>query len=318
VCTNNLKQIGLAVHNYHDTYNVVPQLWTQIPVNPTSATLATMNPRTTGSIFFFLLPFLEQGALSDLSATRGTQVGGIARAGHLVNDKPTSPGPKILQCPSDPTNASNVDDGSGYASSFNQATLLNDWTGNGRAVTGCSYAANIFVFDPNPLAEANNNSSTATGPSKPLTSAFLDGTSNTIAFAHRYKVCSSNANGTTRTFWWGNPRNGAGTKTMPGFGYGDYNRATPKPAAGPFLNITSGASFYSTVYTGSPPTTGIPFQTTPTPDQCNQNVTHSPHPGVMMVGLGDGSVRSVSASVSTLSWYNACHPFNGADAGSDW
>jgi prepilin-type N-terminal cleavage/methylation domain-containing protein len=317
VCTNNLKQIGLAVHNYHDTYNVVPQLWTQIPLNPASGTSATMNPRTTGSMFFFLLPFIEQQPLYDLAATRGTQVGGIARAAHLVNDAPTTKGLKTYLCPSDPTNPSNVDDGGGYASNFNLGALVKDWTGNGPAVTGCSYAGNIFVFDPNPYAEAASNSSTATGPSKSITTAMLDGLSNTVAFAHRYKVCSSFNNGTTRTFWWGNPRNGSGTKTMPGFGYGDYSRANPRPSAGGFLVIGSGASFSSNSIAGSP-TTGIPFQTTPTPDQCNQNVTHSPHPGVMMVGLGDGSIRSVSSNVSTASWYNACHPFNGVDAGSDW
>jgi hypothetical protein len=117
--------------------------------------------------------------------------------------------------------------------------------------------------------------------------------------------------------WWGNPRNGPGIKTMPGFGFGEYSRVTPGPTNPNFLVITSGASFSSGIYQGNPGG-GIPFQTTPAPETCQQNVTHSPHPSAMVVGLGDGSVRTVSPSVATMTWYNACHPYDGAVLGSDW
>ena len=51
---------------------------------------------------------------------------------------------KILVCPSDPSNPSNVDDGSGYASNFNQAARVADWTAttDNWAVTACTYAGN--------------------------------------------------------------------------------------------------------------------------------------------------------------------------------
>ena len=83
------------------------------------------------------------------------------------------------------------------------------------------------------------------------------------------------------------------------------------------MAIGSGASFCSGTYNGAPGG-GIPFQTTPPPDGCQQNVTQSPHPSAMMVGLGDGSVRSVSPSVATQTWYNACHPYDGRALASDW
>src|SRR6266540_3780613 len=50
-CTNNLKQIGLALHNHHDTKGYLP---TSTNVGPTS-------PRV--SLFTFMLPYIEQDNL---------------------------------------------------------------------------------------------------------------------------------------------------------------------------------------------------------------------------------------------------------------
>jgi hypothetical protein len=38
----------------------------------------------------------------------------------------------------------------------------------------------------------------------------------------------------------------------------------------------------------------------------------------MNVGLGDGSVRFVSAGLSTTTWANACDPRDGNPLGPDW
>src|SRR4051812_24224278 len=48
-CGNNLKQLGLAIHSYHDTYNALP---------PTR-----INKDSVGAWSVFILPYIEQGNL---------------------------------------------------------------------------------------------------------------------------------------------------------------------------------------------------------------------------------------------------------------
>jgi prepilin-type N-terminal cleavage/methylation domain-containing protein len=52
-CSNHLKQIGLAVHAYHDTYNRLPPAWTSPALSNESA-------------FTHILPYLEQASAYDL------------------------------------------------------------------------------------------------------------------------------------------------------------------------------------------------------------------------------------------------------------
>ncbi len=57
-CSNNLKQIGLAIHNYHDTYNVLPGA---IHYNAPCG-----GPCSNWAWGAAILPFIEQGSLYDL------------------------------------------------------------------------------------------------------------------------------------------------------------------------------------------------------------------------------------------------------------
>jgi hypothetical protein len=43
-----------------------------------------------------------------------------------------------------------------------------------------------------------------------------------------------------------------------------------------------------------------------------------PNAGGILVGLGDGSVRLVTTSVSRTTWINAVDPADGNVLGSDW
>jgi prepilin-type N-terminal cleavage/methylation domain-containing protein len=311
-CQNNLKQMGLGVHNYSDTYNLMPQIWQQNYSGPGRA-----NPRSTGSMFYYLLPFVEQKALYDYGTPSNPLVSASSfkNSAQACNDKLVS----FYICPADPTNPSNFDDlGESYVPNYTGTPFTNAITG-GVGATGFSYAGNVLIFDPNLLEDVNSTSSAETGRPRwrDVASAMPDGTSNTITIAHRYKVCSSTVYGTTRNPWWGNPRNTAGVKQTPGFGWAEYSRDNPQQPNSGFMVITSGASFCTGTYAGAPGT-GIPFQVTPPPDGCQQNVTQSPHPSATMIGLGDGSVRAVSPSIATQTWYNACHPYDGRALANDW
>jgi hypothetical protein len=64
--------------------------------------------------------------------------------------------------------------------------------------------------------------------------------------------------------------------------------------------------------------TGAPFQAGPPRDACDPRVPQSAHSGVMLCALGDGSVRTVTASVSPMTFYAAVTPAGGEVPGTDW
>src|SRR6476469_5568789 len=61
-CQNNLKQIGLALHNYHDTNGTLPP--GGIPC-PSSGSYGH-------SWYIFILPYIEQGNIYDKFDIKGT------------------------------------------------------------------------------------------------------------------------------------------------------------------------------------------------------------------------------------------------------
>jgi prepilin-type N-terminal cleavage/methylation domain-containing protein len=107
---------------------------------------------------------------------------------------------------------------------------------------------------------------------------FTAGTSNTIMYLEHYQVCDGN------WFYWG--------VTLP-----------PKP---PGFGI---------------PQLGLPFQIQPpisggtTP--CDWNRASTPH-NAMNAALGDGSVRTLAATLSLSTFQHACDPMNPQPLASDW
>jgi prepilin-type N-terminal cleavage/methylation domain-containing protein len=277
-CTNNVKQISLAVHNYADSYKKLPELY-----------VYDATSRDFAGLFFFLLPFIEQNNVY----VQGTPANPTVANGHYKRWAGNPPVASTIIntyiCPSDPTFPGNMD------------VMLGEQTG---CASG-NYAGNVMVFDPN-------------GPGTIVT-AMRDGSSNTVIFAHRLKLCDANApsgvGGQTSTEWAAEPRDMYwGPHCVPGFGYKDY-----VAARGTNSKFNPRSNFNSTIPNFS--FGGIPFQTMPQTaagnGTCLLEVTVSPH-AVMVAGIGDGSVRTVSSSISKLTWVNACNPTDGNVLGSDW
>lgn len=187
-CSNNLKQLGIAVHNFNNTYQVLPLAESvgrnQGIKNPYGASFSPDG--TSGTIFFYLLPYLEQNNLYNIAAGNSMNVGS-----QVV---------KEFLCPSDPVviNA-NTYSGCGVMQS---STIQRD------GFASCNYAANVMVFEP----RGTQN----------VSAQIPDGTSNTVMFAERYRNCSPSSafgGGCTLPAWaWNTIINGGDCWTSPTFG----------------------------------------------------------------------------------------------------
>ncbi len=111
-----------------------------------------------------------------------------------------------------------------------------------------------------------------------------DGTSNTLALTLGYSTCQQSYNFGSWSYTYGGQR--------------QWNGSGWSPA----------------VYSGYNP----PFQTRPTPSQCNPYEPQTPYSGGILVSMFDGSVKMVNQGVSTGSWNAAMTPSGGDTLGSDW
>ncbi len=163
-CKNNLKQIGLGLHNYHDAHRIFP-FATVLKVNARSYTDQALARQ---SWFHMVLPFVDQAPLYDKIRT-GFSAGNVY-AGH---SQATAIIP-VFMCPSDPNSGKSVsaiDGGNGFHSNY---LLCSGSTSQG--ADGTYPALNGIFFNVSNIRIRD----------------VIDGLSNTIA-ASEINIVSNNA-----------------------------------------------------------------------------------------------------------------------------
>jgi len=164
--TNNLKQMGLALHNMNDTNGVLPPIVRDYPRAGASFGNAGMNRAT---VQYWLLPYIERTTEYTAMANNHNDAWWC---GFNI---------KTYVSPSDPSAPpSGIPD-----------------TGSPRG--GTSYAPNEYVFGAQNMGAGQWGPDTNPFASIPRT--FADGTSNTIVFAEKYMVCGNNINNVANFYW---------------------------------------------------------------------------------------------------------------------
>jgi prepilin-type N-terminal cleavage/methylation domain-containing protein len=335
-CSNNLKQWGLAIQGFSDSnMGPMPRVIDGLNANGTPSytnvpARTTYVPSNFGlqSAFFRMLPFIEQDNVFKLysAPTANTAVAHATAYGVALSNGGAGRVIKTFICPSDPT-------GQSGAQTFTYANIGTQQTGV--VATTTPAAANVTYT---PASYAVNGA--LFGLSQPNFPATIntDGTSNTIIFAERYMVCNNVPNlwamgdfRIAQSSQTTGPNSGAFTITpafcwiSPVASTGQFSPNSPAVATG----TVQGRLGLATAGTGYPVNGGMVnaptpvFQAAPSPTgalatACNPGLPQSAHSGVMLVGLGDGTVRTLNASITANTFYAAVTPAGGEVLGSNW
>ncbi len=293
-CTNNLKQMSLALHNANDTNGRLPPL------------AGTYGGAYLAPHLFHLLPFIEQGNVYNkatvsnfvipLWETPGATTGSFLRATKV----------STYQCPSDVT--------------LNKNTAT-DWLPG-----DASYGANFQVFGNR--AKPLSSSPADWDGKASIPSTFSDGQSNTVVYAEKMAFCPGTLANTGVFFASINGPSGAGgTWWMRGI----YRAATVFSGTPPTSNDSYPGDRLSAVFGGGKGNDNTvwytgnnskfisrPKNAASTGGQCDRGVASTMHTGGIQVGLGDGSVRTVADAVLPAVWWAALTPSNNEVLGDGW
>jgi prepilin-type N-terminal cleavage/methylation domain-containing protein/prepilin-type processing-associated H-X9-DG protein len=290
-CTNNMKQLGLALHNYHDVNGGFPpgRIWS----NVNFPTIFAGQQNTTW--FCLMLPMFEQGVLASAFnyslGAEGISVNPIA--GFIANATVAGTKLAVFQCPSDRSITWNLNPNYAPIPALSQVPVSKgnyavSWgnTGWGQNFGGTyttQYMQSAFGH------KMNIN-----------IAAVTDGTSNTIFTG---EVCQG-AQYDVRGLMWSSIPGGASFMT----------RFTPN-AFIDYLNVVNGGDYLNNSATDMFCTPEPVLGLNCFPGASDSNAfagARSRHPAGINVGMGDGSVRFVKNSINAATW-RALNTINGGE-----
>jgi len=324
-CTNNLKQIGLALHNYHSAVG-------SFPIGITVAmAYGAEQVWGTWSALSLMLPYLEQTPLFNAA---NFMVTNQLSTGVVINATVFNTNIAAFICPSDglsPTIASWANNNCNYFGSIGTTTYPSAQTSTGIFAPGSSsqtwgtYYPNTKIKANPPIVIAYNISSVT------------DGTSNTVAFAEavvgdqthftpfRDGVAWTAAGPYYQSFdAWAQQ-----SYVLMGIQACAKMWASRQTASAPYQENKgwrwasgyTGMALFNTII--PPSSTTYPWagcrsdnQGGPLTDGQYENA-NSFHPGGCNVGFADGSVRFVKSSLAMKTWWSLGTKASGEIVSSD-
>jgi prepilin-type N-terminal cleavage/methylation domain-containing protein len=316
-CANNLKQMGIAFHNYHDTFNTLPPM--RIGDVGNNGPWSPADNEECLSGWVSMTPFFEQNPIAQKVA--GDRGGPVPWDGSYQPWKTQIPG---LLCPSD--GPARMDTGSSSYRFCLGTTVLDNHDGHGQdwnqPSTGMFTAVSTWTrARPWKFADVT------------------DGLSQTIALGERRTgnrdqrndiahVANFLTDGTMRAA--SNLKSPVGYKQL-----SDMCMAKTSQYGGKKYNDTGvdieahgsgGGQFPGDRWADGRPyfaafnTVVRPNGPSCQPDQGDWNwmmmAASSRHPGVVQVTMGDGSVRTISETIQETTWWSLGMKADGAALGN--
>jgi prepilin-type N-terminal cleavage/methylation domain-containing protein len=285
-CSNNMRQLGLAAHHYHDTYNHFPPGIGYYDPQNSSAN------KDFGTWLFYLLRYLEERSLFDHSMGSVPFPEGPKLGHYPGNNGVYSQPVRTFLCPSDASVESN-------------GVVTIEDVGARRRRTREVFGATCYV--PNALVSATstfvNNEPIATNPqARTRLKQITDGSSHTILHAEKYAHCTNSD--MDPAF-----RDGGGAWaycTSPLFKW------LPPPMQMPPKGFQPGFAIPILKLRNAPNVIGPAsrFQIQPPEGRCDPTRASTAHSG-MVTGLADGSVQTLTAEMSGDAWWAAVTPNEG-------
>ncbi|MFO0893144.1 MAG: DUF1559 domain-containing protein [Isosphaeraceae bacterium] len=290
-CVNNMKQLGLAMHNYHDVHNVLPPGNISKEGDPATGCSRYIFAGCQNTPWFCLmLPQVEQTGLYNAFNFAVGMEGPFMPlpVGFFSNSTVFGTKVALFQCPSDRDNKFQIIPA--YAGGALSGPI--GTKGNYGVSWGNTYWAQDIPATSAPMLDPTTGqvprfTKSAFGFYTNGLQALTDGTSNTILMA---EVLQGDTYDVRGLLW----------SSIPGGG-SFFSRLTPNNPVDYYQTGNIGDQLNQPIFCVSEPVQGLPCQGN-AGDQRAYAGARSRHPGGINILLGDGSVRFLKNSISPPIW----------------